>query len=66
MKTINAVPDTAPFTDAIELFSNLAKKAWVECELPNPNMHNFEGVFFANQNSEGTPLTKDNILLRVC
>ena len=64
LKTVNAVPETSKLTDAIEVYSKYSKKAWVECELPNSNMHNFEGIFFSDSQSEGTPLTKDNVLLR--
>ena len=64
LKTMNSVSETAHFTDAVHLYESLAKLTWIECEFPNPNMHNFEGVFHSSENPNGIPLGKENLLLR--
>jgi magnesium-transporting ATPase (P-type) len=35
----------------------------IECELPNANMHNFEGLLFVDD-EQGLALTKDQVMLR--
>jgi hypothetical protein len=56
-----ALPHTAHTTSA-QALSKLDGQC-IECELPNPNMHNFEGVYV--DDGQTLPLTKDQILLRV-
>ena len=49
-----------------------ALRARIECELPNANMHNFEGVLYvdgvasasASASASGLALTKDQVMLR--
>lgn len=63
LKTMISVPDTCQYHNAPLLYSKVIDSR-VECEGPCANMHDFEGVYYADKDSSGTPLTKDNLLLR--